>query len=734
MKAVAAASTRARLTTDRITAALPLTGIYVWLCVIYLVEAWRRATPWLFTDELEMTQLSRSIATTGHAARRGAAHSPDSLYTYLTAPMWLIDNVQTAYSGVKYMDVLVMTSVVFPTYFLARMILGRNAALLAAAAAGLIPSLAYSSYIVQETVAYPYAALCFLLIAKALVHRGRWRWAAIGASIVAPLVRGELIVIPIVLGFAVTFAVWSSGWAKERRQTWTTGDWVGTVVLVAGALIGISGLLSRHSAEWYEISTYWKHRAIILGDWAAGSLAIGIGVVPFIAGLAALFRAPGEERSRELRMVRCVMVAGFIGFGLYTGMKAAYLANHFATRVEERNLIYISPLLFIGTALILERRRVNALALIGAAAYTFYLVAGTPFFMDRQLYSDALGLAILEQANRYLIWSPDFAQQLLLAIVISGTIAFFALQRLAGRRRLALTLAATLGLLTLGWNVTAEIAAAAGTNSLGVGAAATVRHPFRWVDTVAHGKPTLYLAQGVGDQNPEWLLEFWNRSIVSVASLDGTLGGPGPAGGPNITTTGKLYWTANPLDLGREYAYAVEDWPCIDFAGTYRGKHFYGAGGGFHEWKLIQLTQPNRLNAICSGIYPDGWTGANDSAYFRFGRGAAGWMRITVSRRDWGGTTTGPSAFHVYFGRIGETTRNQPYLVSAKPRFSGTIDSLQTKLVWLRTTMSSFAVKVVVDKKFVPRDVNPDYHDIRQLGAEVTYEFFKKRPPATPSK
>ncbi len=61
---------------------LPLVSVYVWLCIVFLVEAWNRVTPWLFTDELELTQLSRSIAATGHAARRGEAHSFDSLYTY----------------------------------------------------------------------------------------------------------------------------------------------------------------------------------------------------------------------------------------------------------------------------------------------------------------------------------------------------------------------------------------------------------------------------------------------------------------------------------------------------------------------------------------------------------------------------------------------------------------------------------------------------------------------------
>ena len=147
---------------DRLLAAVPLASIYIALCMVYVVAAWKRVTPWLFTDELEMTQLSRSIAATGRAARRGEPHSFGSLYTVLTAPVWLIQDVATAYSGVKYLDV-----------FLARMVVGRACALFAAAGAAAIPALAYSSWIVPETLAYPYAALCFLLIAKALVTRRR---------------------------------------------------------------------------------------------------------------------------------------------------------------------------------------------------------------------------------------------------------------------------------------------------------------------------------------------------------------------------------------------------------------------------------------------------------------------------------------------------------------------------------------------------------------------------------
>ena len=68
----------------------------------------------------------------------------------------------------------------------------------------------------------------------------------------------------------------------------------------------------------------YKHR--VRSSRATGqpeSLAIGMGVLPFMAGLAALFRAPGEIASRNVRIFRSVATAGIVAFALYTAIKAA---------------------------------------------------------------------------------------------------------------------------------------------------------------------------------------------------------------------------------------------------------------------------------------------------------------------------------------------------------------------------------------------------------------------------
>ena len=296
-----------------------------------------------------------------------------------------------------------------------------------------------------------------------------------------------------------------------------------------------------------------------MGDWAAGALAIGIGVIPLVAGLAVLVRAPGEEPDRSLRVFRSLSAATLVTFGLYTAMKAAYLSTVFATRVEERNLIYIAPLLFVGTAIVLERRRVNLVATGAAAAYALYLVGyalyhavGAPYEMGVQLYSDALGFAILQQANRYLFWTPAVARAVLLdALAGGGTL----LSRSRGLRlrRASSKLRHPARRAPRRLEPDRRDRGRSGHDldrPLGSEHSPPV---FTWVDDLTQLRPTLYLGEGESDQNPEWMLEFWNRSIVRVSSLDGSVLGPGPSDGPNIETGGNARWGA------RRYDFAVED-------------------------------------------------------------------------------------------------------------------------------------------------------------------------------
>ena len=99
---------------------LALVGAYFLLVTLYAWQAWRRETPTIFTDELELTQISRAISEVGHPERRGEPYGFTTLAPWITAPFWWISSVATAYEAIKYFQALVMALAIFPAFAIAR--------------------------------------------------------------------------------------------------------------------------------------------------------------------------------------------------------------------------------------------------------------------------------------------------------------------------------------------------------------------------------------------------------------------------------------------------------------------------------------------------------------------------------------------------------------------------------------------------------------------------------------
>ena len=535
----AAAGDRTRL--DRAYAALPLATVFVWLAALYACQSWRHTSPWLFTDELELTQLSRSIAETGDAARRGQPHFFETLYTYLTAPAWWLDSTAQAYDLVRYIGVFTMTAVVFPTYFLARTIVGKPAALFAATGTAAVPALAYSQVISEEALAYPYAALCFFLIAKAIVAQTRWWIAgAVVASLVAPLVRAELGVIAVVFGLAAFFYFLTSEAGKRWRSGWTAWDWIGAVVLTTGAIVFFSAVVGNFSQSWLIATGHYRGRMIEYGVWAGGAFIIGLGVLPVVAALAGLVRPEGRGADAgaarvhraPARRARCASAST-------PPSRPRTSRPSFGTVIVERNLIYLVPLVFVGTALWLERPRLRWIPLAAATGFVAYLLVSANYALENVPYSDALGLAIAQMSNRNLSFT-DNAVQWALIVTLAVSVLLLVLPRLLGARRTAVR--AVLGVtaaLVLAWTLTGEISAAKYSNDSGDLITRNYPKPLTWLDDITGGEPVVYLGQNInaGAALGIWLTEFWNRSLKHVWSLDGTAPGPGPVLTPDLVAT-----------------------------------------------------------------------------------------------------------------------------------------------------------------------------------------------------
>src|SRR5207253_10408345 len=106
---------------------------------------------------------------------------------------WWIRSPHAAYCGIKYLNALVLSLAAAPPYYLARMLVTRRAALVAALLAVAIPGMSYVTSIIPESLAYTWFALSSWLIVRALTTR-RLRDVALAlvVAVAAVLVKSEL--------------------------------------------------------------------------------------------------------------------------------------------------------------------------------------------------------------------------------------------------------------------------------------------------------------------------------------------------------------------------------------------------------------------------------------------------------------------------------------------------------------------------------------------------------------
>ena len=348
---------RSRL--DRALAAYPLVVAYVVLLILYAWQTTKHSTPWLFTDELEWSGLSRGIAHHGvPQLRLHNAHSA-SLYSYVIAPSWWLGATGRAYAAIKYENAAVMTASLFPAYGLARLFVPRRAAIACGIAAAAIPAVAYTGLVIPESLAYFWSTLTLWLTARALRSPSLVAVAAaVAALALAPFIRSELAVLGAGALVAAAVAAATSPRGRELIGSWTWRERIGASVLAVGVAVALGGVLTHKSYTW-QVGTHFHDRAFTYGLWAVGAFAIGVGVLPVFISLLWLLGA--RFRLADERALAATLIGAVVGFGLYTAVKASYLSTTFATRVEERNLIYIAPVVFTVTArwLLYGRARVG---------------------------------------------------------------------------------------------------------------------------------------------------------------------------------------------------------------------------------------------------------------------------------------------------------------------------------------------------------------------------------------
>jgi hypothetical protein len=692
--AAAPTGSRTRTLLDRVLALLPVIGIAHAVITFYCVEVWTRKTPWLFTDELEWTQLSRAIEETGHAARRGEPLYFKSLYAFMIAPFWAFDSTATAYAAIKYANAVVMPLAAVPTYLLARMMLPKRTAVVVALLAICIPGMAYVGTIVPEVLAYPAYALCSWLIVRALVS---WRpldvALAVAACVFAILVRPQLATAP--ASFAIAAAgLWITGpRGRAMRAHWRFGDTLGAIVLLAGALLLFNRIVLQHVEIWQISTEYWKGRMVDLGLQAALAFTVGMGILPVVGGLVAL-RLKERLDDPVYRAFVAYLAATILCVSLYTAVKAAYLSTVFSTLTEERNMIYLAPTLLIGTALVLHSKRIDWRIVAAASAFVAFIIFEKPLQLAYP-YIEAPGFGILTIFNREWSWTVEDLH-LLLVGALAVSLAVLAFRRYTA----VLAVAALLG---AGWMLSSEITTTHGFDGLANRLRAHLPAQLDWVDRRVDGRVVTYLGQRIQDPNGLLLTEFWNRSVRHVYSLDGTAPGPGPAGTPDVVAPDG---TLSRIPPDTSYVLAdngvVLQAPIVASEGQLR---LYRKVG---PWKLLDGAQQ---------LYSDGWI-AGWATYTYFVPGRRGTLVVTLSRTGYNGDApAGHARLAVGTVRINRKT-GSPAVGTVYDRRTALVENGKSTEIRVPVARTPVRVVITISPTFRASEADP-----RALGAQAEFRF-----------
>lgn len=722
--AAATAQTVERTRLDRFLAVVPAAIAALILVALLLWEASTLKSPIIFGDELEWSMISRAIAHTGHGARLGAPTGFRSLFAYLIAPFWLLSTTHAAYTAIKYVQTIVMALAAVPVFLLARTLVSTRWA--AAVALGTLCTSAYvyGPLILPEALAYPAFALCAYVSIQALAGRGRrWTVAAVVLSLVAIAVRNQLAMALAALVIAAAW-LWVVGPRGRRlRAGWSIADHVGMALLLVGLFVVLNRFASPHVHQWSIVTQSWKGRIWRLGLESGSALAIGLGVLPAIGGLASLW-VPERRTDPRWRAFAAYLGASIVTFGAYTGVKAAYNSIEVFTRVEERNLIYLGPLLLLGTAIVLEARRLWLPGLAAAAAVVAALVLGFGYQLGYP-YTESPGYGIAAMANRAFYWDQtDIRIALAVAAVVAASVFLVARMRsLPAGVRAAVVGAAALTVAV--WMAAAQVTTARGVQQA---AAANVRGlkaigatPLDWVDQLTHGQGVTYLGQNLspplGNPNGVWLTEFWNQSIKHAYTLDSSYPGPGPSVTPGLVKPDGSLGD----DPGLPYVLAD--------GGVHMAAQQVAQHGSLILYRL--RAHPWRLQQSVLGVTGDGWivgSGSNTYADGTFAYYGPQRKPGTLTVQVW--TTLcppGAPAQHaiVRVGTVALSSQQKPVIgrTDAVRRIVvGTTCSGGTGVATLRFHVAPpVAVTVHVSPTIRPSDYG--ISDSRELGAHLGFGF-----------
>jgi hypothetical protein len=387
--------------------------VALWLALgIGLAVITTQVVDWyVMTDELLYERLAISI---------GTLHSPlphvhgelianvNQLYPLLLAPLFDGRLVPSALRDAHVLNAFVMSSACIPAFLLARQVLrGSRLAYAAAAVTVCIPWIALSSFLMTEAVAYPVFLWAMLALHNATVSpRARNDVLLLIALGVAILARTQFAVLLVVVPLALLLDRFSLRLLVSRHRVLAFSyAALGVTALALLAFGQLSRALGTYSvtAEGNLVPSGMPRS--LLEHLAP--LGLGLGIVPFVLGVAWLLTPLVRERTPEQHAFASVALVTIVALLFEV---TSYDLRFGAGRLHDRYLFYVVPLILIACAAMLLERVWTRWPVVAAGALLAMAFAFMPVVSYQKFNVDSpvallndplLDLAGSAQSSRY---------------------------------------------------------------------------------------------------------------------------------------------------------------------------------------------------------------------------------------------------------------------------------------------------------------------------------------------
>jgi hypothetical protein len=627
--AEAPSATRARRERTRIRWSAAVAATYrtdvrlaaLWLalgCCLALITS-RVADWYVMTDELFYERLAISVAHSYsplphvHGELIG---NINQLYPLLLAPLFDGALVPQALLHAHVLNAFVMTSASIPAFLLARRVTrDTRLSYVVAFLSVCVPWMTLSSFLMTEVVAYPAFLWAMLALHDAVVSPSARRdLVMVVALAVATLARTQFAVLVLVVPVALLVhqVVCAQGLPPVRRVAAAGCELVSThlplAIAYAGAVCVVAGLLVVHRFSG-ALGTYSVTAEGDLFPSGMGRsliehlapLALGLGILPFILGLAWLFGTVVAARVREQNAFASIATVTILALLLEV---TSYDLRFGRRTVHDRYLFYVVPLVLIAFAALLRSTRWPRWSLLAPSALVGVAFALAPVVRFDKLNVDS-PVAALNGALLDLGGSMNGARLALVFLTIVAVSLVILLSNVLRRRHLPALL------LVIACIAIPAQTALAFTKLLtrnGTSGRPITLHQggvFNWIDRElgTNAKvtmipyPLLYNAYWA-DVAYWWNVEFWNVSVERAAVYQDAFTGTPPSF-PQIRlsfdrTTGRA--NVSPSDYSAQGIAETR----FHLAGTVRGE--------YRGVTLIRNAQPWRADWLAFDLYRDGWT------------------------------------------------------------------------------------------------------------------------------